>query len=79
MTATEQTVSAPDLAEQLPAHRVRRLSGAVALILAPWGFVITNACYAWMIRNGGSDATGAGALALAAGGPKILRLCLVAA
>ncbi|HEU4907535.1 MAG TPA: hypothetical protein VFT17_01590 [Propionibacteriaceae bacterium] len=78
MTATEQTVPAPDLAEQLPAHRVRRLSGAVALILAPWGFVITNACYAWMIRNGGSDETGAGALALAAAGPTIVRLCLVA-
>jgi hypothetical protein len=78
MTATEQTVSAPDLAGHLPAHRVRRLSGAVALIVAPWGFVITNACYAWMIRNGGSDETGAGALALAAAGPRILRLCLVA-
>jgi hypothetical protein len=78
MTATEQTVPASDLAEQLPGQRVRRLSGAVALLLAPWGFVITNACYAWMIRNGGSDETGASALALAAAGPQILRLCLVA-
>lgn len=78
MTTTERTVPALDLAERLPAQRVRRLSGAVALILAPWGFVITNACYAWMIRNGGGDETGAGALALAAGGPNILRLCLVA-
>jgi hypothetical protein len=78
MTATEQTVPAPDLAEQVSAHRVRQLSGALALILAPWGFVITNACYAWMIRNGGSDETGAGALALAAAGPEILRFCLVA-
>jgi hypothetical protein len=78
VTATEQTVPAPDLAEQLPPQPVRRLSGAVALILAPWGFVITNACYAWMIRNGGSDETGAGALALAAAGPRILRLCLAA-
>jgi hypothetical protein len=78
VTATEQTVPASHLAEQLPGQRVRRLSGAVALLLAPWGFVITNACYAWMIRHGGSDETGAGALALAAAGPQILRLCLVA-
>ena len=58
--------------------RVRQVGGAIALIVAPWGFVISNACYAWMIRNGGSDETGAGALALAAAGPGILRLCLVA-
>jgi hypothetical protein len=59
-------------------RRIRRLGGALALILAPWGFVITNASYAWMIRNGGSDETGAKALALAAAGPDLLRLCLVA-
>jgi hypothetical protein len=58
--------------------RVRQVGGALALIVAPWGFVISNACYAWMIRNGGSDETGAGALALAAAGSGILRLCLVA-
>src|SRR6187200_2468855 len=58
--------------------RVRQVGGALALIVAPWGFVISNACYAWMIRNGGSDETGVGALALAAAGPGILRLCLVA-
>jgi hypothetical protein len=78
MTATEQSISASHLAEQVPSQRVRRLSGALALVVAPWGFVITNACYAWMIRNGGSDETGAGALALAAAGPGILRICLVA-
>jgi hypothetical protein len=58
--------------------RVRRLGGALALVLAPWGFVITNACYGWMIRNGGSDETGAQALALAATGPDLLRLGIVA-
>ncbi|HET9778824.1 MAG TPA: hypothetical protein VFP81_06025 [Propionibacteriaceae bacterium] len=45
--------------------RVRRLSGALALVVAPGGFVIANASYAWMIRHGGSDSTGAEALALA--------------
>ena len=58
--------------------RVRRLGGALALVLAPWGFVIANASYGWMIRNGGSDETGAEALALAATGPGILRLGIVA-
>jgi hypothetical protein len=90
MTAVERT--RPQPVEDLPTtgsgrtlvakreatSRVRRLGGALALILAPWGFVITNASYAWAIRNGGSDETGADALALAATGPGILRLCLVA-
>ena len=58
--------------------RVRRLSGALALVLAPWGFVITNASYAWTIRNGGSDSTGAEALALAATSPDAFRLAVVA-
>ena len=58
--------------------RVRRLGGALALVLAPWGFVIANASYAWMIRNGGSDSTGAEALALAATGPDVLRLAVLA-
>jgi len=58
--------------------RLRRLSGALTLILAPWGFVITNASYAWTIRNGGSDSTGAEALALAATSPDVFRLAVVA-
>jgi hypothetical protein len=58
--------------------RVRRLGGALALLLAPWGFVIANASYAWMIRNGGSDSSGAEALVLAATGPDLLRLAIAA-
>jgi hypothetical protein len=85
MTAVEQGAMRPEPLEgrsstssaQLTG-RVRRLGGALALVLAPWGFVITNASYAWMIRNGASDETGAQALSLAAAGPGILRLCLVA-
>jgi hypothetical protein len=48
------------------------------MVLAPWGFVVANATYAWAIRNGGSDATGADALALAAGYPTLLRVGLIA-
>ena len=77
MTAVEQTTKQA-VAQPATSGRVRRVGGALALVLAPWGFVIANASYAWMIRNGGSDETGAEALALAAAGPGILRLGLVA-
>jgi hypothetical protein len=85
MTAVEQRAMRPEPVEGRASTgsagmpgRVRRLSGALALVLAPWGFVIANACYGWMIRNGGSDETGAEALALAATGPDLLRLGIVA-
>jgi hypothetical protein len=78
MTAVDRAAPAQGAAQPATPERLRRLGGALSLILAPWGFVITNASYAWMIRNGGSDETGADALALAATGPGILRLCLVA-
>jgi hypothetical protein len=77
MTAVDQA-TATQVVDPATSGRVRRLGGALALIVAPWGFVICNACYAWMIRNGATDETGAQALALAAAGPAILRLCLVA-
>ena len=62
-----------------PTSGVRRLGCAAAMVVAPWGFVITNACYAYAIRNGGSDLTGADALALtAATPPAVVRVMLVA-
>jgi hypothetical protein len=78
MTAVEQTVPRQGVAQPDAPGRVRRLGGALALIVAPWGFVAANASYAWMIRNGGSDSTGAEALALAATGPDVLRFAVVA-
>jgi hypothetical protein len=85
MTAVDRSVTGAEPVEgrastsaaRMPG-RVRRVGGALALILAPWGFVVTNASYAWMIRNGGTDETGADALALAAAGPDLLRLGIVA-
>ena len=78
MTTVERTAPAREVAPPEAPGQVRRWGGALALFLAPWGFVIANASYAWMIRNGGSDETGAEALALAAAGPGILRLGIVA-
>ena len=62
-----------------PTSGVRRLGSAAAMVLAPWGFVVTNACYAYAIRNGGSDATGADALALAVATPPLLMRVLLTA
>jgi hypothetical protein len=78
MTATAQSAQPQAAVQPGSLGRVRRLGGALALVLAPWGFVIANASYAWMISNGGNDETGAGALALAASGPDLLRLGIVA-
>jgi hypothetical protein len=72
--AVEPTTSTPSAA----LDRTRRIGSAVALLLAPWGFVITNSGYAWAIRNGGSDETGAGALSLAGSNPGLFRLVVVA-
>jgi hypothetical protein len=62
-----------------PTAAVRRRAVAAALIVAPWGFVIANACYAWATRDGGSDQNGAETLALAAAHPGLLRIAVVAA
>ena len=78
MAAIQEAASAQRVAQPESGERLRRAGGALALVLAPWGFVITNATYAWMIRNGGGDETGADALSLAAAGPDLLRLGIVA-
>ncbi|SBT37114.1 hypothetical protein [Micromonospora narathiwatensis] len=57
----------------------RRVGTALTMVLAPWGFVVANACYAWATRNGGSDQTGADSLALAAAHPGPLRASTIAA
>ncbi|WP_405088764.1 hypothetical protein [Microbispora sp. NBC_01389] len=59
--------------------RARHVPLALALFTAPWGFVVANAAYAWATRDGGSDSTGAEALALTAAHPGEMRLSTVAA
>jgi hypothetical protein len=72
-TRVWRTTAAP------PTSGVRRIGCAVAMLLAPWGFVITNACYAYAIRNGGSEETGADTLALTAATPELLMRVLLTA
>jgi hypothetical protein len=59
--------------------RARRFGLALALFLAPWGFVIANTAYAWATRNGGSDYTGREALALVDAHQGLFRLATEAA
>ena len=78
MTATVEAATRPAEPVRPPTSGVRRIGTALAMMLAPWGFVVTNATYAWAIRNGANEATGADTLALAAGNPVLLRVGLVA-
>lgn len=48
------------------------------MLVAPWGFAITNLCYALAIRDGGSDNTGAEALVLFGDHPSLVRVGLTA-
>jgi len=56
----------------------RRWGCVLGMLLAPWGFVITNLCYALAIRDGGSDSTGAEALALFGAHPTLVRVGVTA-
>jgi hypothetical protein len=78
MTAVTQTVRPPVEVRDTRLERARRMGLALACLVAPWGFVITNAGYAWAIRNGASDETGAGALALSAANPGLTHLIVLA-
>lgn len=81
MTASITAEAAATAAARPPAatvDRVRRLGSAAALIVAPWGFVLANAGYTWATRHGGTDETGAQALALIGQQPGVFRLILLA-
>jgi hypothetical protein len=57
----------------------RRAGLTLALLAAPWGLFLANTCYAWATRHGGSDDTGANALALYAAHPQLARVGALAA
>jgi hypothetical protein len=74
-------VESPVAVEALPERttELRRKGQAIALMVAPWGFVIANTCYAWATRNGGDDMQGDHALELYGANPGLVRLALNAA
>ena len=57
---------------------VRRAGTVAAMLLAPWGFVVANAGYAWVQHHGGSDETGEAALAMYATYPQLGRVAITA-
>jgi hypothetical protein len=57
---------------------MNRWGCVLGMLLGLWGFVITNLCYALAIRDGGSDSTGAEALALFGAHPTLVRLGVTA-
>jgi hypothetical protein len=57
---------------------VNRWGCVLGMLLAPWGFAITNLCYALAIRQGGSDSSGADALALFGAHPTLVRVGVTA-
>ncbi len=78
MTALDERVTTATGPQPTRLDHTRRIGSALALLVAPWGFVVTNSLYAWAIRNGGSDETGAAALALVAPHPDLFRATVVA-
>ena len=78
MTAVDRAVVAPADSGATALNRTRRVAAVAALFVAPWGFVVSNSAYAWAIRNGGSDESGAAALALVAEHPGALQLAVLA-
>jgi hypothetical protein len=77
---TAQLVAAAAAGPQPPAPTsgLRRVGLVLAMVLAPWGFVITNVAYALAIRDGGNEDTSVDALALYAAHPDLVRLAVVA-
>lgn len=57
---------------------MRRWGCILGMLLAPWGFVTANLCYALAISDGGSDNTGADALLLFGDHPLLVRVGLTA-
>lgn len=50
---------------------------ALAMMLAPWGFVLANSAYMLAIRDGGNEDTSLDTLALYAAHPELVRVAVV--
>jgi hypothetical protein len=64
MTAMARAELAAAASPAPPTSGMRRIGGALAMVLAPWGFVVANTAYMLAIRDGGNEDTGAETLAL---------------
>jgi hypothetical protein len=77
MTAISELDTTSELSLPRGTARFRRTAMAMAMFVAPWGFVLGNAAYAWETRHGGSDSTSAGALALTRADPQLDRASMI--
>jgi hypothetical protein len=71
MTAT-MTGPAP-VATEGRTSGMRRIGCVLAMVLAPWGFVVANTAYLLAILDGGNEDTGADTLALYAAHPDLVH------
>ncbi len=71
MTAT--TADTTPVAATGRTSGMRRIGCALAMLLAPWGFVVANMAYLLAIRDGGNEDTGADTLALYAAHPGLVH------
>lgn len=75
---TLEIAQPPTLAAPERTSGLRRWASVLAMVVGPWGFVVVNLCYLLAIRDGGSDSTGAEALALYAAHPTLVHLAVLA-
>ena len=78
MSAATHHAAVAGLPVPPPTGGARRVALALAMIIAPWGFVVTNTAYALAIRDGGNEDTSLDALALYAAHPDLVRIAVVA-
>jgi hypothetical protein len=77
MTATVRpAVRAGEIAP-MRTSTMRRVGCAIAMVLAPWGFVVANTAYLLAIRDGGSEDTGAETLALYGAHPGLVHMAVL--
>ena len=74
-TMHTQVLTTTDLGPREP-RSVRPLLG-LAMLLAPWGFVVANTAYMLAIRDGGNEDTSLDTLALYAAHPGLLHVAVV--
>jgi hypothetical protein len=78
MSASAQVATPPPTSSGDRTGTLRRVACVVGMLVGPWGFVVVNTAYALAIRDGGSDETGADALALFAAHPELVRFPVTA-
>jgi hypothetical protein len=78
MTATVRPEAPAAATVPMRTSAMRRVGCVIAMLLAPWGFVVANTAYLLAIRDGGSEDTGADTLALYGAHPGLVHVAVLA-